>query len=105
MAEQGAGVLVGELLRVLRSELETAITAGEGHDLAFELGPIELELTVGVTREGTGEAGVKLWAITLGGSQSVGAEQTQRIKLTLAPRLRSDPTVSVHVAQRGVLGD
>ena len=105
VAEEGAGVPVGELIRVLRSELEGAVATGEGHDLVFGLGPIELELTVGVTREGKGEAGVKLWALTLGGSRSVAAEQTQRIKLTLAPRRRDDPHGDVYVARLGMLGD
>jgi hypothetical protein len=105
MAEEGAEVPVGELIRVLRAELEGAVAAGEGHDLVFGLGPIELELAVGVMREGKGEAGVKLWALTLGGSRSVAAEQTQRIKLMLAPRRRDDPQGDVYVSRLGMLGD
>jgi hypothetical protein len=37
----------------------------------FGLGPVEVELALGVTRAGKGEAGVKLWALTSGGSRSV----------------------------------
>lgn len=99
------GVPISELIRVLRSELELALASAEGQELLFGLGPIEVELAVGVTRQGKGEAGVRLWALTVGGSTSVGSEQTQRVKLSLTPGRRDDPEASVYVSSQGRLGD
>lgn len=99
------GVALGAMIRQLRAELEQAAAAGEGADLLFGLGPIELELEMGVTSEGGGETGVKFWVLTLGGKASKVSERTQRLKLTLSPRRRSDPDADVYVRTEGVLGD
>lgn len=48
------GALVIELAKVieeLRGELDAAVLAGAGKALRFDLGPIELEVAVAITRE------------------------------------------------------
>lgn len=44
-------VELGEFIGQLRAELTEAMNAGEGADLRFEIGPVELELTVVVDKE------------------------------------------------------
>jgi len=39
-------------IRALRTELQEAVRAGEGEDLRFALGPVELELQVQAGSEG-----------------------------------------------------
>lgn len=84
-------IQLSELIAQLRVELAEAIQAGEDSDLRFELGPIELELTVGVAKEVSPGAKVKFWVVELGSEATVGSTATQRISLTLDARRASQP--------------
>lgn len=81
-------VELADLIGQLRSELTEAMRAGENEELRFELGPVELELTVAVTREAKPGAKVKFWVVELGAEATVGSATTQTIKLQLDPRRR-----------------
>jgi len=76
-----------EFIRELRSELQEARTEGTGEPLQFELGPVQLELSVAVTEGGEGEAKVRFWVVELGGGGKMSQEATQRMTLTLHPKL------------------
>lgn len=75
------------VIRDLRSELQAAVAAADGAALQFELGPIELEVSVAVERSATAEAKVRFWVVDASGAGKLGATGTQRIKLSLTPRL------------------
>jgi hypothetical protein len=60
----------------------------EGEDLRFELGPVELELTVAVSKEAGPNAKLRFWVVELGADGKVASQATQRITLTLDPRRR-----------------
>jgi hypothetical protein len=81
-------VELAQVLGQLRQELSAAMRAGEGEDLRFELGPVELELTVEVSKEAGPNAKVRFWVMELGAEGKVGSQATQRITLTLDPRRR-----------------
>jgi hypothetical protein len=98
-------VPLSAMVRMLRSELATAVDAAEGEDLQFRLGPIELEFQVGVTNEGGGEAGIRFWVVSLGAKGARAREQTHRIKLILTPHRASDPGADVDVSTTGRLGN
>ncbi len=83
MAER---VELAQVIGQLRQELSTAMR--EGKDLRFELGPVELELTVAVSKEAGPNAKVRFWVIELGVDGKVSSQATQRITLTLDPRRR-----------------
>jgi hypothetical protein len=72
-------------IAAIRRDLSAAQTAGLGQAVQFRAGPVELELEVGVTWTGGGEAGVRIWVLTLGGKAEREKAATQRIKLTLHP--------------------
>ena len=79
---------LAEVIGELRRELQEAISAGEGEQLRFELGPVELKATVAVEKGGGGGgAKVRFWVIEVGGDAKVGEVSTQRVKLSLQPRL------------------
>lgn len=75
----------------LREELGKAARAGEGEEFGFEVGPIELELTVAVSKEAGPNAKVKFWVVELGADSKLTSTNTQRIKLTLDLRRMGDP--------------
>jgi hypothetical protein len=84
---------LAELIGQLRSELTEAMTAGDGEDLRFSLGPVELELTVAVDKEAKPGAKVRFWVVELGAETKLGSSSTQKIKLTLDPHRAVQPGV------------
>lgn len=84
-------VALAEVVANLRAELTEAMRAGADEELRFELGPVELELTVAVDKEAKPGAKVKFWVVELGAETAIGSTSTQRIKLTLDPRHTARP--------------
>lgn len=81
---------LARVIRDLRDELEAAIAAGDRHDLRFELGTIELEASIAIEMDARAEAKARFWVVDLGAEGGVDRTATQRIKLTLSPRLSRD---------------
>jgi hypothetical protein len=86
---------LGEVIAELRRELQEAMDAGKSQPLRFELGPVEVEVTVAVEKGGGGEARVRFWVLELAGDAKASQSSMQRIKLTLQPRLTSGETAMV----------
>jgi hypothetical protein len=80
---------LADVIDQLRAEIDNARKAGQGKELQFALGPIELEVTVCVEKKGGLKAGLNFWVI-LGGEHGLTDSTTQRVKLTLQPTLSSD---------------
>ena len=76
---------LADTIAAVRRELSAAQQAGEGQAIQFRAGPVELEFEVAVTRTGGGQAGVKVWVLTLGAKGELEHASTQRIKVTLQP--------------------
>ena len=79
------GVELASVVRQLRAELNEALAGAEGERLRFELGPVEVSLTVTVGRESTPGARVRFWVIEAGADAKVSREAVQEIKLVLTP--------------------
>jgi hypothetical protein len=79
-------VELAELIGQLRADLTKAMHAGDSEELRFELGLVELELTVAVTKEANAGAKVRFWVVELGADGKATSEAVQHIKLTLDPR-------------------
>lgn len=82
-----ADIELAELVENLRSELSKAREVAEGEDLRFEVGDVELELSVVVTKEGGASGKVRFWVLELGGDAKATSGATQRMKLILTPQL------------------
>jgi hypothetical protein len=78
---------LAEVIGELRRELQAAMNDGEGEQLRFELGPVELEATVAVEKGAGGGAKVRFWVIELGGEAKASEISTHRVKLSLQPRV------------------
>ncbi|MEU2872165.1 trypco2 family protein [Streptomyces olivoreticuli] len=83
---------LANVIRDLREELERAVVAAEGEALRFELGTIELQVSVALERTGHAEAKVRFWVVESGAEAAMGATSTQRITLALKPTLRGSGT-------------
>jgi hypothetical protein len=84
-------VELAELIGQLRSELTVAMGDGASEELRFELGPVELELALEVSKEATAGAKVRFWVVDASTDGKLASKSTQKIKLTLDPRLASQP--------------
>ena len=81
-----AGIPLAEAIADLREELARAIEEGEGEAIRFELGPVEMEFELAVTREGKGSGKAKFLVFELGTEGKLGQARTHRLKLTLEPK-------------------
>jgi Trypsin-co-occurring domain 2 len=80
-----SGVELASVVRQLRAELNEALGDAQGERLRFELGPVQVALTVTVGRDATPGAKVRFWVIEAGAETRVSREAVQEIKLVLTP--------------------
>lgn len=78
-------IALAEMISSLRSELQQAQKEGEGQDLRFAVGEVELELQVTMTNEAQGGGGVKFWVYEANLSGKVAEQAVQKVKIKLAP--------------------
>jgi hypothetical protein len=79
---------LAQVVKDLRSELYRAIDDGMDEPLQFDLGPVELELSMGVEQTDGVHGKVRFWVVDLGGDMSDKNLASQRIKLTLSPTIQ-----------------
>ena len=80
-----AGVELASVVRQLRAELNEALADAEGERLRFQVGPVELSLTMTVGREASPSAKIRFWVIEAGADAKLSREAVQEIKLVLTP--------------------
>jgi len=80
-----AGVELASVIRQLRAELNEALADAEGERLRFQLGPVEMSLTVTVGREAAPGAKIRFWVVEAGADAKLSRESVQDIKLVLSP--------------------
>jgi hypothetical protein len=86
----GDGVAAGlaETIKALRAELTAAMESGANDPLRFQLGPVELELTLAITREGGVDGGIRFGVVSFGAKGGISDQDTHRVKLSLQPLIR-----------------
>ena len=83
MSESWIGL--SDAIAALRSELVTAMAARD-EVLRFELGPVALEFTLDVRKEGGANGGIRWGGVSFGASGSVASSTGHRVRLVLTPR-------------------
>jgi hypothetical protein len=81
---------LADAIHELRSNISTAMKRAEGEDLKFALGPIELELTMVATTEGSADGKLSFKIFGIGADAKLGGKLsdslTHRMKLVLTPK-------------------
>jgi len=82
---------LGQLIWLVRRELEWAHEVDAEHPLRFDVGTVELNVDVEATRVKKGEAGLDLKVVAFGGGKAGGSlESTQattsKVRVVLTPR-------------------
>jgi hypothetical protein len=80
------GIELSAVIWQLRHELSRAMWGGEDADIRFDVGPIQLELTVAVEKATQPAMKAKLLVLEAGADLRRAATTTQKINLTLTPR-------------------
>jgi hypothetical protein len=80
---------LADAIRELRMEVNAAVKAAAGEALKFEVGPIDLEFNVVVTREGSGGGKIGFKIFGWGAEANLGGKlsnaQTHKVKFVLKP--------------------
>lgn len=74
---------LADAVQAVRDELITAASRSSGHDLAFEVGDIELEFGVELRKEAQGGIKVKAWVVEGGVDGGGGTTRAHRVTVTL----------------------
>ncbi|HJP64977.1 MAG TPA: trypco2 family protein [Actinomycetota bacterium] len=80
-----APIGLAEAIRTLRAELAASQDEGSDNSVRFNVGPVELEFQVELSREAGVEGGVQFWVVSIGGKGSVASTTSHRLKLSLEP--------------------
>jgi hypothetical protein len=104
MDEIVGAVDLADAIGALRDALVQAIWDGQNSRIRFRVEPVDLTVRVGVTRTGTGIAGVKWHILTLGGERSRESEIMQTLKVRLAPVLFDENGIERPEAEQLIAG-
>jgi hypothetical protein len=81
---------LGQLIWLVRRELEWAHQVDAGHPLRFDVGTVELDVEVEVSKATTGEGGLDLKVFGVGGSANLSREGSRgsatTVHVVLTPR-------------------
>ncbi|HEX4954674.1 MAG TPA: trypco2 family protein [Thermoanaerobaculia bacterium] len=86
-------IRLATMVQQLREELAEAVRQGKGQEIQFELGDIELELQVVVSREGTGKLGFSVLGFEAGIGDKEDESRVQKLKLVLRPQNATGDTI------------
>lgn len=76
-----------EVVRELRSQLNSTLSESGPGPVRFELGPVEIEAVIAVDRSGGVGGKVNFWVVEANADTSIASSRTHRITLTLQPVL------------------
>ncbi|MEV5350533.1 trypco2 family protein [Streptomyces achromogenes] len=86
---------LADAVAAIREELLAAAESGNGQELQFTVGPVDLEFTVVLRTDATVKSGFRAWVLSADAEAGLGRERTQRIALTLTPRYADGRDFSV----------
>lgn len=79
-------------VKELRAQLTQAIDSAKDEELQFELGPIELELSIAATQEDNVSGKIHFWIVGADGGTKISSVATQKVKLILQPKTANSTT-------------
>lgn len=90
---------LSDLLSSLRAEINRSWGQGQYDVVGFEAGPVDVEVTTEIeVVQFKGKVQAKFWVLEAGVEAGRTRTTTQRIKLSLIPRDRRDPTRPLLIA-------
>ncbi|MET7704057.1 trypco2 family protein [Streptomyces sp. NPDC005485] len=87
---------LADAVAAMRDELLQASARGAGQDLAFKVGPVELEFAVELRADARAKAGFKAWVVTGEAEAGVARTRTHRVKIALTPQQPGGGDLLIH---------
>lgn len=87
-SDDGPGDAPVELVsavKALRAQITEAAASDPDSDIHFQVGPIQLEFTVSLTRDRTAKGGIKACVVTADAERKRSTAHTHRVTLNLTP--------------------
>ncbi|MFE4695938.1 trypco2 family protein [Streptomyces sp. NPDC056738] len=81
----GTSVELVAAVEALRTQITEAAASDPDSDVRFQVGPIQLEFTVTLTRDRTAKGGVRAWVVSADAERKRSAAHTHRVTLNLTP--------------------
>ncbi|MFJ2775261.1 MULTISPECIES: trypco2 family protein [unclassified Kitasatospora] len=86
---------MADAVAAVRDELLEAAARGIGQDIAFAVGPVEMEFEVELRADAKARGGFRVWAVTAEAEAGVSRGRTHRVSFTLTPRTADDQDVII----------
>jgi len=84
---EGVEIELADAVAAVRDELLVAAARGVDQEIAFAVGPIELEFAVELRADAKAKAGFKAWVLASAEVEAgAGRTSTHRVKVTLTPK-------------------
>jgi hypothetical protein len=77
---------LGDAVAAVRRELLDAAARGAGSEVAFMVGPIELEFAVELRADAKAKLGFKAWVLTGDVEAGIARGRTHKVKVTMTPK-------------------
>ncbi|WP_169983557.1 trypco2 family protein [Microbispora sp. H10836] len=77
---------LSEAINAVRNELLEARRLGEGTEMPFDVGDIEIEFSFTLTREKSAKGGIKVWVLEAEGAGSRGSATVNKVTVNLSPK-------------------
>jgi hypothetical protein len=77
---------LSEAINAVRNELLEAKRLGEGTEMPFDVGDIEIEFSFTLTKERSAQGGVKVWVLEAGASGTSGSATVHKVTVGLSPK-------------------
>jgi Trypsin-co-occurring domain 2 len=74
-----------EAVQTIRDELLRAAASGSSSDVAFEVGPIQLEFSVELRRDARARGGIRAFVVSAEADAGMSQARTHKVSLTLTP--------------------
>jgi Trypsin-co-occurring domain 2 len=98
-------VELANAVAVVREELLEAARRGIGQEIAFAVGPIEMEFAVELRADAKAKLGFKAWVFASAEAEAgVARGRTDRVKVTLTPKRLDGGDLLISAAAEGPAG-
>jgi len=76
---------LADMIEALRYEISEAVSRSKGQTIRFGVQKIDLELSLQVSRSGSGKAGVKFWVVSAEATGTASATNVHKVSISLQP--------------------
>lgn len=97
-------IKLGDAVAEIRDELLESAARGAGKELAFVVGPVEMEFTVELKADAKAKAGFKAWVVSADVEAGLSRGRTHKVKVTLNPRNANGDDLLISGGQESLLG-